>query len=90
MRLVQPQAKTGGSVGSLLANPGQGLLAQFGGVGKAQGVGVDLQAQVAWGQALRGGQGGVCQVGHGFIPWAGRCAVHGQSSAVRRDVLKCL
>ncbi len=44
--LVHGQAKLGGGLGALLADPGQGQVLQFGGAGKAQGFGCDGQPQL--------------------------------------------
>ena len=50
VRLLQPQAKTGGRLGALLANPGQGQVPQIGRAGKTQTVGGDAQAQLGRGK----------------------------------------
>ena len=52
--LVKPQAKAGGALGPLLADPGQGLLRQLRRVGKAQRLRGDADAQVGRGHAVDG------------------------------------
>ncbi len=50
-RLLQGQAEARGRLGPLLADPGQGLVQQLGGVGKSQLRGIDGDPQFAGGQA---------------------------------------